>query len=249
MNNKIQIGQGINTSFSLINTSMGPFLLMGLIFFGIGLVTGLFGMIPLLGILVGIGMGVLIFPPLECGLFYAAKKAHDTEEEVEVGDLFKGFDYFAPAVVIMILVGIFEFFAAIPGAVLFVPGIIMVSADEVVGLGIFLIVIGGFISLIGVLLVATIYVYAFAFVVDKNCSFWEAMEGSRKLVWANFWGSLGTFLLTQVMELIGVLLCGIGVIYTTPLQKCFVYSVYRTGVPPEKKRTTKKTTKPPAPKK
>ena len=241
MNNKIKVGAGLSTSFSLVSASLGPFLLMGLIIFGLGLMTGLFGMIPLLGILIAIAMGIVVFPPLECGLVYAALKAHDSKEEIEVGDLFKGFDYFAPAVIISIVVGIFEMIAAIPGAVVFVPGIIMVSADEAVGLGILFIVIGGFISLIGVIVVATIYVFSFPAVVDKNCSFWEAMEESRKLVWKNFWGSLGTLILSQVMDMVGALLCGIGVIYTTPLQKCFIVAVYRTAIPFQKKKVATRT--------
>jgi uncharacterized membrane protein len=231
MENKIRIGEGLNTSFKIMNASVGPFLLMGLILIGIIIVTTLFSMIPFLGVLIGLVLGFVIFPALYCGIILAALKAHDGTGEVEVGDMFKGFDFLGPAVLVTIVVAIFTIIASIPGAIFFVPGILMITSDGPVAAGVMLIIIGGFVWLLAILIIATLYVFAYVAVVDKKHSFWEAMEFSRTLVFKNFWGSLGTLILAEIIEFVGVLVCGIGLIYAYPLQYCFVVSVYRTAVP------------------
>ena len=243
MDAKIKISDGFNKSFSLVNEALGTFLLIGVILFGIELVAVPFGFIPIFGALVAMCIGLLVMPALYCGVIDVVLQSIDKGKKVEAGDIFRGFDYIGGAVLITIVVGFFVVIAMLPGAIFIVPGILVIVNDDAVAMGVILIVLGSLIAAFCAIIVAAMYVFAYVALVDKKCSFWEAMEISRRLAQNKFWAALGIYLIMELMELIGAMFCGIGVIYTVPLSYCFLASVYRTAVPAAKpKKTVKRST-------
>jgi uncharacterized membrane protein len=85
----------------------------------------------------------------------------------------------------------------------------------------------GFILLIlpGIYL-AVAYMFAQLFVIDKNLEFWSAMETSRKLVTKKWFSFFGLVLLLGLLNILGAILLGIGLLVTIPLSSCVVAAAY-----------------------
>ncbi|MDZ7294807.1 MAG: hypothetical protein ONB14_05275 [candidate division KSB1 bacterium] len=230
MERQLRVGAGFNTSFRALHSWLGAFLVMALLYLAIlGLVKGFWVLFPLL--LPVIAGGLLVLKPaLDCGLTYAAFRAHDTTGPVEVGDLFRGFDYLASAVPATVLMILFQTAAALPGAAMVAGGIAVLVLEGPVAVGVVLIVLGSVALLAGIVVIATFYVFVYQAIVDTKATWWEAMEHSRKLAFANFGAAVGTLFLATLMEVVGYLMCCVGILYTLPLRYTFVTSVYRTAV-------------------
>jgi uncharacterized membrane protein len=72
---------------------------------------------------------------------------------------------------------------------------------------------------------AVAYSFSSALAVDKRLGFWEAMEGSRKVITGNWWRVLGLLLLTIPFILLGVAALGVGIFVAMPLcVGAFVYA-------------------------
>ncbi len=231
MQGQMRVGTGFNTSFKVLHAWFGPFLVMGLLYFAIlGVVEGFWALFPF-SLPVVLGGLLVLKPAFDCGLTSAAFRSYDGLGPVEVEDLFRGFDYLASAVPAAIVVWLFEIAGALPGAAILTGGIIVLAAEGPVAVGVILIVLGSVLLLVGLVVVATFYVFVYQAIVDTKAGFWEAMERSRRLAFANFWGALGTLLVYTLMRLVGFLLCCVGLLYTFPLGYTFLTSVYRTAVP------------------
>jgi hypothetical protein len=232
----MRVGTGFNTSFRVLHAWFGTFVVMGLLYLAIlGAVKSFWAFLPF-SLPVLFGVVFVLKPGFDCGLTYAAFRSHDQAGPVEVGDLFRGFDYLASAVPASIVTLLFQAAAAVPGGVILAGGIVVLAAEGPVAVGVLLIVVGGLLLLAGVIAVATFYVFVYQAIVDTKAGFWECMELSRRIAFANFWGALGTLILSVLMEVIGFLLCCLGILYTLPLRFAFVTSVYRTAVPMAKPR-------------
>ncbi len=87
----------------------------------------------------------------------------------------------------------------------------------------------GLASLVGwiaLMFVGIIYMFAIPLIIDQRIEFWPAMETSRKIVlqrWASF---LLLSILLSLLSFAGALLCGIGLLWTTPLYFCSVVAAY-----------------------
>lgn len=104
----------------------------------------------------------------------------------------------------------------------------------------------GFILLIlpGILIVGW-YLFTYLFAVDKNMDFWEAMEASRKIGFENHINVFLLALLLMILNFLGMLALGVGLLATMPLSLCIVLKAYEdlTGA----KAGSQSTTPPPPP--
>lgn len=67
------------------------------------------------------------------------------------------------------------------------------------------------------LLVAAIYIFTPLFILEKNMDFWTAMEASRKVV-SKYLFEITVFIIVQsIILLVGVLLCGVGLLIAMPV--------------------------------
>ncbi|PWW82696.1 MULTISPECIES: hypothetical protein [Prosthecochloris] len=74
---------------------------------------------------------------------------------------------------------------------------------------------------------AVSYMFVSMLIVDYRMEFWQAMETSRQIVTKNWFSLFVFFLLLFVVNLLGVLALGIGLLVTIPLSICSVCVAYR----------------------
>jgi uncharacterized membrane protein len=172
--NQPNLGSWISRGWDILTADMGKFLLFGLIY------------IVVVAIASSTVIGeFLVMGPLQVGLFLVIF-AKMRGEEVKVGDIAKGFNFFVAAVLSNILISVFS---AVGFLLCIIPGII----------------------------VTALYVFTPAFIAEKNLDFWEAMEASRNLTKDYVFEMVLFVVILGLINFIGVLLCGIGIIFTLPL--------------------------------
>ncbi|WP_338763896.1 hypothetical protein WAF17_20635 [Bernardetia sp. ABR2-2B] len=76
------------------------------------------------------------------------------------------------------------------------------------------------------LLVFTLYIFAPILIVVARMSFWSAMEVSRKLVLGNYIGVFGFVIGFTLINSIGLLLLGVGTLFTIPLTFAATFILY-----------------------
>jgi len=103
-----------------------------------------------------------------------------------------------------------------------------------------LVSIGLAVCIIPGILLAALYLFTPAFIADQKLDFWEAMEASRKLVMPHIFEMSIFVLLLALINLVGLLLCGVGIFISIPLSFAAVAVAYDDLVG-LKKKTVKKT--------
>jgi len=88
-----------------------------------------------------------------------------------------------------------------------------------VSVGFLLLIIPGFV-------VTALYLFAPLFIAEQNLDFWAAMEASRKLVVKNIFELTVFVFLLCIINFVGILLCGIGVLITIPLSLTAIALAY-----------------------
>lgn len=96
-------------------------------------------------------------------------------------------------------------------------GSILIALFSIIGL-IFLIVPG--------LVILSMYMFTFHFMVDRGDDFWQAMEASRKLVSKDYFGFVAFGLLLGGINVLGLMLLGVGVIITLPVTAYALTAAY-----------------------
>jgi hypothetical protein len=90
-----------------------------------------------------------------------------------------------------------------------------------VGLGYLFLVLPG-------IYLATAFMWCGLLVLDRNMDFWPAMMASLKVVNRNFWGSFGWLLVSSFVAMgLGMVTCGIGLLFTMPWLMCMQIVAYR----------------------
>jgi len=84
----------------------------------------------------------------------------------------------------------------------------------------FFISIGFLLFIIPGIVLSAFYMFTPLFIADQNLDFWTAMEASRKLVMKNLFDLTVFVFLLYIITIFGLLLCGVGILFTVPL--CFV---------------------------
>lgn len=184
------------------------------LFVGMCVVAMLIGSAVPAGILLG---------PMMCGMYFTFFKLR-RNEPVEFAMLFKGFDFFGPSLIATLLhiapimvfvIGMYVFFYVSlivsviaqgddphPGAVLGVLAMLMLFFIVV-----FLVII----------LISVGFTFAYPLIVDRKLKGFDAVKLSFKAAMANFWGLLGMVLLTGVLNIIGMMVCYVGIFLVLPI--------------------------------
>lgn len=175
-------------------------------------------LIFLVGALIGGASLYILLGAMLCGIFNAYLKKIDGKP-ISFEDLFKGFNYFAPSILLVIVI-------IVPSLVMmgivyapFIAALTMgskLSQDEFMALLAGSFVVDLIVSLI-VISFHTLLFFAFPLLVDRNLSAFEAMKTSAKAVWQNLGGVIGLILVGAGINFVGALACGIGVYFTIPI--------------------------------
>ena len=125
----------------------------------------------------------------------------------EAGKVFKGFDYFVPSFMYIVVWGI---------------GIFIMSA--MVGV---LPVIGQLAALFVAYGAQAFLMFGLFLIVDRQMEFWPASRDSIETVKANFWPIFGLSVVAGLIGSVGAIAFGIGVVFTFPIQACILTVAYR----------------------
>jgi uncharacterized membrane protein len=94
-----------------------------------------------------------------------------------------------------------------------------VAMSFATALGLLLLVLPG-------IYLAVAYALTIPTVLDRNFNFWESMEISRRLITRNWFSMLGFLLIFALINLAGLLACGLGLLITIPWTACSLISAY-----------------------
>jgi len=187
----VKFGEWINAGFTLYRENFVVLVLASLIATILSAVT--------LGILSG---------PMFAGLIIITLACLDKKEpKAEIGDIFKGFEYFLDSFLFVIIWG------AISIAITLLLNLIPCAGQ----------IISMFVSII----ISTIVMFGIFLIVDRKMNFWPASLASINLVKTNFFPFAGLLIVAGVLGYIGVLACGIGLIITMPIGACIIAVAYR----------------------
>lgn len=209
------IGRYISEGFDIVKKEFGLFVGFTLVLF---LIYTAASFVPFASFIVG--------APLLAGFYLTAHKVLKNEI-IEFGDFFKGFDYFAQLLIQQLFIMLIMLVVMVPVFLLIFAGVAMTgssSGQATLGILFFLLMI---IVMIGVFYVAISYSFAQHFIIFGNMQAWDAMEASRKIVAKNFFPVLGLGLLAGLINLVGALLCFVGLLFTLPATYAAFYVAFR----------------------
>ncbi len=182
-NKKIDIGATISEAIDLYKTNFG------LIFVAMLLAI----------VLSGFTCGILAGPMMAGLTMIILRVARKEDPKPEIGDVFKGFDFFLQAFLMVIVIG-----AAFAVASM-VP----------------------FIGAVASILLSPLVLFAMCVLVDKKLEFWPAIQASYEKAKEDYVSLLVLCLLASLMSAVGAILCGIGVILTMPFSVVVSVVAYR----------------------
>ncbi|MBD1849863.1 DUF975 family protein [Leptolyngbya sp. FACHB-711] len=182
----------------------------------------------------------IISAPLFAGFLFVAFKILK-QQQTTFGDFFKGFQNgrFLPIFLTSLVSGLLILLSLIPFFILFGLGLIaLLASNPAFALSTpipfslnptvaVLLLIGSLLALLPGIYLSIAYNFAIPLVVERRLGFWEAIETSRKVITKQWFSFLGFASLLFLVNVAGVLLCGIGLLVTAPLTICATVAAYR----------------------
>ncbi len=188
---EVKFGEWIENGFNLYKENFGILVLASLI----------------AGILSVVTLGILAGPMMAGFLLITLRLFDKQEPKPEVGDVFKGFEYFLNSFLFILV------WAVVLIVVSFLLGLVPC--------------VGPFASVFVVYVIQSFLMFGLFLIVDEQMEFWPASMESFERVKTNFWPFLGLFAVSSIIASIGAIACGIGVFLTVPIQACILTVAYR----------------------
>jgi len=98
------------------------------------------------------------------------------------------------------------------------------------GIAVFFLTGLGFILVIPGILLTGWYLFTFLFILDRDMDFWAAMEASRQVAFENQVGMFVFALFLILINLVGAILLGIGLLVSVPVTACATFKAYQDVV-------------------
>ena len=225
----LDIGECISKGSKLLQANLGLLIGATLIYVGSQFVFGVLGMIPIIGGLFSI-LNLLVSAPLMGGLFYVTLKSIRSQP-ASVGDVFEGYrrafmqlclGYIVPAIVTALCF----IPAGIIAAILLLPTLSKHSQPD---LGAIMTTVGvGLVCLIPAMILSVNWMFTLPLIVDKRLNFRSAMKTSWRKVIQHWWQLFGLLFFVGLINLAGLILCGVGLIFTLPLAIAATMYAYET---------------------
>ncbi len=215
----LEIGRCIGDGWNLFKQNFGTLFCGVLIYFAIEFGFALFGAIPFIGWLFSIA-NMVIAGPLEGGVFFMFLLAI-RNQPTSASDVFSGFrkafaQLFLGRLIPALIIGA----CMVPVGIIIVLLVVipMAASRQEPQPWILLLLIPLFlIVFIAVVFVATNWIFTLPLIIDKGMTFWPAMQVSWKMVRKHWWQVFGLVLLVAIINIGGLLLCGIGLLFTAPI--------------------------------
>lgn len=215
---ELDLGGCISRGWALLQKHMGLLVGATVIYLGIEIAFSVLGAIPLIGALFSL-LNLFVAAPLMGGLFYVNLQAIRGQPG-SAGDVFEGFrrafiQLVLGYVVSTILAGLCFIPAAIVGLVTLLPSI--TSHQQPGPLPVFVTIAAGLVCLVPMIFLTVNWMFTLPLIVDKRMEFWPAMQASWKQVRKHWWQLFGLVLLVGLINVGGVLLCCVGLLFSMPL--------------------------------
>jgi uncharacterized membrane protein len=155
----------------------------------------------------------------------------------EFGDLFKGFNYFLPALVatliLIVPVVIFTVVAWVSMAgIMFGMTDSRGNLDPSAILALYgVIIVEGLIFAIVISCIHAFIMFTYPLIIEHNLSGTDAFKLSARAAWANLGGVVGLIVWEFIIGFISYLACGIGLYFTLPIMFAGVLVAYRRVFP------------------
>lgn len=120
-----------------------------------------------------------------------------------VGDVFKGFQFFLPSFLLML---------------------VLLGASMVVGM------VLGPLSLVASWVLSALTMFSIFLIVERGMDFWPAIVASYEVVKENFWVLLALVVVSSIISTLGFVACCVGVFVTMPFYSCVLAVAYRKVV-------------------
>lgn len=230
------IGKAISDGWSFVSSSLGYYILGGILAVLIG---GAAGIIPFIG---SMANNFIISPCFVASAIYITWGISKKTAWTDFGDIFKGFNYLLPialssllqSVAMGILVILFFFnylpqltdlFDQLKDPYNFDNNTIVIQTgfSQFINTETVLLFLGLVLSL---LILAAIWAFTTHFIVIYKLQAWPAMEMSRKIATHNLLQLVGLFFILGLIILVSILPCGIGLLFSLPLSIASVYSAF-----------------------
>ena len=152
--------------------------------------------------------GGILAGPMLAGLILIALALFDGKSpKPDVGAVFKGFDCFLNAFLFWIVWGILFLVAAL--ILNYIP------------------YLGKLLSFVFGILLKTLLVFGLFLVADRKMEFWPASMASLNRVTLVFFPLLGFMVVLAILNVLGSMVCGVGLIVTVPITLCCLAVAYR----------------------
>lgn len=178
--------------------------------------------------------GPLVVAPLSAGFFiFAFKKIK--RQPTEFSDFFKGFqnNRFLPIFLSSLVISLFAAICSAPGQVINYIAIFSSFGSESYEPNVFLQLMSTVLSLVGSIVsacISALYCFSIPLIIARKMPFWPAMETSRKLVMKQWFGIFLLLFLLTLINILGFIPCGLGLIVTVPLTSCVIAAAYESIV-------------------
>ncbi len=214
----LDIGGCISSAWTLLTNNFGLLLAGVLIYFAIEFGMALLGAIPFIGPLFSLA-NLFIAGALEGGLFYLLLQVI-RRQPATPGDVFAGFrtcflQLFLGRLVSALLAGLCLIPAVVVGLALLLPTIL--HHQQVTPAKIVIVVAVGLLCFIPTMVLQTNWIFTLPLIIDRKMSFWPAMQASWKMVGKHWWQMFALVILVALINVVGVLLCCVGLLVTIPV--------------------------------
>ncbi|MFO1475783.1 MAG: glycerophosphoryl diester phosphodiesterase membrane domain-containing protein [Verrucomicrobiota bacterium] len=225
----LDIGNCFSGAWNVLKEKFGVIFGGVLIYMGIVLAIVLFGMIPIIGILFSLA-NVVVAGPLEGGLFYLVLRCIRGEPAAP-GDVLAGFrsgfvQLFLAKLVTGLLAALCMLPAVVASIILVLPHVVH-KEPVPPGTALLMIVIA-LICMIPAMLLQVNWIFALPLIIDRQLTFWPAMQASWKMVLRHWWQVFALVVLVGLMNVGGLLLCCAGMLFTVPLGVAALMYAYET---------------------
>lgn len=188
--------------------------------------------ISIVGALIGGFSLYILTGAMLCGIYFCFLRKIDTGT-VSFDDLWKGFSYFLPGFLVMLIIIIPLIFIY---GIIYVPFILKLimgsamSSDEMTQMFFGALAID---AVLAVFMVCfhTLLIFAFPLIVDKQMSAGQAVKTSVKAVWQNLSGIAGIIAIQFGLSILGLISCGIGLYFLLPIMLAGFTVAYRKIFP------------------
>lgn len=223
----LSIGESLSKGWEVCKSRMGALIGFSFLFLLIAMVGMVVAIIPIAGMIVYyVGLIGFILG------YYVFITKHDNG--AQFSDFFKGFSFLGQAILAILVMALFQLpISFIYGLMIDFNDITSGNPQQILQNMIqnlqnnqSTLILLSILAQVYSVFIYMIYIFVNFLIVDKKANFWQAMEGSRKVVMNKIGFFIAMIFLLGLLNLVGALLI-LGIFVTLPLTFCTLYVIYK----------------------